>query len=93
MASRVVRTLPKPANKIGGELKRKYHLVAAATAGEILVVTGVLNKYNPNTSKNDPVVDAEDWRLTMNVYMKKYDNYMRDERQWKINDGKKSATW
>ena len=34
------------------------------------------------------MVDAEDWRLTMNVYMKEYVNYMRDERQWKVDNGK-----
>jgi hypothetical protein len=62
--------------------------VAAAAEGEIPVVTEVFNKYNPENSKNNPMVDAEDWRLTMNVYMKKYDNYMRDERQWKIDDRK-----
>ena len=51
-------------------------------------MTEVSNKYNTDNSKNDPVVDAEDWRLTMSVFMKEYDNYMRDERQWKIDNGK-----
>ena len=32
-----------------------------------MVVTEVTNKYNADNSKNDLVVDAEDWRLTMNV--------------------------
>ena len=57
--------------------------------GEILVVTEVLNKHNPGNNKNDPVVDTEDWRLTMSVYMTNYDNYMRDERQWGANNRKK----
>ena len=93
MASRVVRTLTKPVNKIGEKSERKYHSVAPeAVAGEPPVVTELSNKYIANNSKNNPVVDAEDWRLTMNVYMKKYDNYMRDEWQWKIEDGK-STTW
>ena len=80
VASRAVRTLTKPVNEIGVKPKRKYHLVTAGAAGEVLVVTGVLNKYNADNSKNDPLVDAENWRLTMNVYMKEYENYMRDER-------------
>ena len=67
-------------------------MVPARTAGELPVVTEVSNKYNPENSKNDPVVDTEDWRLTMNVYMKKYDNYKKYKRQWTIDDGK-STTW
>ena len=67
-------------NEIGAKSERNYRLVAAAAAGEIPVVTEVVKKYNPNNSKTNPVVDVEDWRLTMNVYMKKYDNYIRDER-------------
>ena len=86
--SRAVRTLTKPVNEIGAKLERKCRLVAAEAAREIPVVTEVLSKYKPDNSKKDPVVDAEDWRLTMNVHMKKYDNYMRDERQWKTGDGK-----
>ena len=70
VASRAARTLTKPVKKIGAEPKRKYRLVAAAAAGESPIVTEVLNKYNPDNSKNDPVVDVEDWHLTMNVYMK-----------------------
>ena len=91
VALRAVRTLAKPVNKIRTKPEKNYHLVAAAAAEELLVVTEVLNKYNPNNSKNNPVVDAGDWRLTMNMYMKKYNKYMRDERQWKI-DGRKSTT-
>ena len=63
-------------------------MAPAAVAGELPVVTEVSNKYNAVTSKNDPVVNAEDWRLTMNVFVKEYDNYMREERQWKIDNGK-----
>ena len=81
MASGAVRTLTKPVNEIWEKPKRMYRPVAlVAASGELSVVTEVSNKYNPENSKTNPVVDAEDWRLTMNVYMKKYDNYMRDER-------------
>jgi hypothetical protein len=89
VASRAVRTLTKPTIKIGEKPERKYRSVApAAVAGGLPIVTEVSNKYNADNSKNDPVVDAEDWRLTMSVFMKEYDNYMRDERQWKIDNGK-----
>ena len=70
VASRAVRTLTRPVNAIREKPERKYRLVTAGAAGEVPVVTEVLNKYNADNSKNDPVVDAEDWRLTMNVYMK-----------------------
>ena len=89
VALRAVRTLTRPVNKIGEKPKRKYCAVTPASAvGELPVVTEVSNKHNPINSKNNPVADAEDWRLLMNVYMEKYDNYMRDERQWKIDNGK-----
>ena len=52
--------------------------MTAGAAGGVPFVTEVLNKYNANNSKSDPVVDAEDWRLTMNIYMKEYENYMRN---------------
>ena len=67
VASRTVRTLARPVNEIGGKPERKYHLVTAEAAGEVPVVMEVVNKYNPDNSKNDPVVDAEVWRLTMSV--------------------------
>ena len=86
---RAVRTLTKSVNKIGVKPERKYRFFSPAEAvGELPVVTEVLNKYNPDNSKNNPVVDTEDWRLTMDVYMKKYNNYTRDGRQWKIDNGK-----
>ena len=89
MASRAVRTLTKPVNKIGEKPGKNYRSVAlAAASSELPVVTEVSYKYNPDNSKNNPVVDAEDWRLTINVYIKEYDNYMRDERQWKIDNEK-----
>ena len=69
--------------------KRKYCSVAPSVVeGGIPVVTEVTHKYNVDNSKNNLVVDAEDWRLTMIVNMKEYDNYMRGERQWKVDDGK-----
>ena len=43
-------------------------------------MTKVTNNYNTNNSKNDSVVDTEDWRLTMNVYVMEYDNNTRDKR-------------
>ena len=80
MALKSVRTLTSPVNTIGEKPERKYRLVAPpAVEGGVPVVTEATNKYNANNSKNDPVMDAEDWRLTMNVYMKEYDNHMRDE--------------
>ena len=60
VASRAVRTLTRPVNEIGAKPERKYRLVTAGAAGEVLVVTEVENKYNADNSKNDPVVDAED---------------------------------
>ena len=80
VALRAFRSLTRPVNAIGEKPERKYRLVTAGAAGEVPVVTEVLNKYNADNSKNDPVVDAEDWRLTMNVCMKEYKNYMRDKR-------------
>ena len=67
-------------------------MAPVAAAGELPVLMEVSHKYNPKNSKNDPVVNAEDWRLTLNVYMKKCDNYMRDERQLKI-DNVQFTTW
>ena len=89
MASKGVRTLTRPMNTIREKPGKKFRSVAPpAVEGGIPVVTEVMNTYNFDNSKNDPVVDAEDWCLTMNVYMKENDNLMRDKQQWKADDGK-----
>ena len=55
--------------------------------GGLPIVIEVTDRYNvDNNNKNNPVVDTEDRRLIMNVYMKEYENHMRDLRQWKVND-------
>ena len=51
-------------------------------------MTEVINRYNTDSNTNIPVLDTEYWCLTMNLYMKEYENYMRDEQQWKVDDGK-----
>ena len=85
LALKAVRTLTRPVNMIGENPEREFCLVAPPSVeGRVLVVTEVTNKYNADNSKNDPVVDAEDWLLMMNVYMMEYDNHMRNERQWKV---------
>ena len=82
VASKAVRTLTRPVNTIREKPGRKYPLVAPQSVeGGVTVVIEVTNKYNADNSKNDLVVNTEDWRLTMNVYMKEYDNHMRDKRQ------------
>ena len=59
VASTAVRTPTKPVNKIGEKPERKYcSLAPTAAAGELPVVLEVSNKYNPNTDKNNPVVDV-----------------------------------
>ena len=45
------------------------------------MVTEVPDRYNLDNSKNNLVVDAEEWKLTINVYMNTYNNHMRNKRQ------------
>ena len=81
VASKAVRTLTRPVATIGKKPERKYRSVTEApVAGGIPIIEEVTHRYNEDNSKNDPVVDAEDWRLTMNVYTKEYENHTRDER-------------
>jgi hypothetical protein len=92
VASKTISTLMRPVNTFKENPKRKYRLVAPlAIEGGISVVTEVTDKYKAHSSKNDLVVDADNWRLTMNLYMKEYNNHIGDERQWKVEDGKKST--
>ena len=71
VASKAVRTLTRPVRTIRETFKRKYRLVAPALVeGGLPTVTEISNRFNADNSKNDPMVDVEDWRLTMNAYMK-----------------------
>jgi hypothetical protein len=73
---------------IGEKPERKYQLVTPALAeGGLSPVTKVTNTYSADNNKNDQVRVTEDWRLIMNVYMRNDENHMRDERQWKIDNG------
>ena len=82
VASKAARTLTRPVNTIREKPGRKYPLVAPQSVEEgVTVVIEVTDKYNADNSKNNLVVNTENWRLTMNVYMKEYDNHMRDKRR------------
>ena len=74
VASKAVRILTMPVSTIEEKPERKYRSVAPSLAeGGLTVVMEVTNKYNVNNSKNDLVVDAEDWHLMMHVYKKEYE--------------------
>ena len=47
-----------------------------------------VSRQTDDNSKNNSVVDAEDRRLTIDVYMKECENHLQDERQWEVDNGK-----
>ena len=76
VASKVVWTLTRPVSTSGEKPERKYQsVVPALIEGGLPSVTDVTNMYNDDNNKNAPVVDTEDGRLTMNIYMKIYGNH------------------